>query len=441
MIKEKIRYGYNDLCIVPAVKTSIESRSECDPFYKDNTLPIFASPMSAVVSVENFHLWERNNIIPILPRNIDYNIRYDFLRQGKWVALSLTEFEDIFINNDDFVEEVSVIPHVLIDVANGHMQHLIDICKKVKRGWGDNIVLMAGNIANPDTYIEYCEAGIDYVRCSIGSGSCCTTASNTAVHYPIASLIDEINTIKESRKHIYESAYDKFCTKIIADGGIRNFSDVVKALALGADYVMIGGVFASFIESAGEVWDIIGNDYHKYNLIGEEYISDLDFINKQVDSDYLTNKLLVKGFFMDPITNKIIESSTPKTIFDNREGIDVLINYTDTGYLHYYIIDLYNDKMTEDTNRLLISCNIKKRMYGMSTKTAQRLIKSNNELKTSEGIEKTIDVKYTMKQWTENMIDYLKSAMSYCGCTKLSQFIGKQTLVVQSSSEIFAVNK
>jgi hypothetical protein len=80
-------------------------------------------------------------------------------------------------------------------------------------------------------------------------------------------------------------------------------------------------------------------------------------------------------------------------------------------------------------------------MYGMSTKTAQRLIKSNCELKTAEGIEKTIDVKYTMKQWTDNMIDYLKSAMSYCGCTKLSQFIGKQELVVQSSSEIFAVNK
>ena len=80
-------------------------------------------------------------------------------------------------------------------------------------------------------------------------------------------------------------------------------------------------------------------------------------------------------------------------------------------------------------------------MYGMSTKTAQRLIKSNCELKTSEGIERTIDVNYTMKQWTENMIDYLKSAMSYCGCTNLNQFIGKQNLVVQSLAEIIAVNK
>ena len=261
MIKEKMKYGYNDLCLEPCVVSNIKSRSECNPYYGLSELPIFASPMSAIVNVENFNLWERNGITPILPRNIDYNIRYDFLRQGKWVALSLSEFEDIFINNDNFVKESNLIPHVLIDVANGHMKHLINICKKVKKCWGDNIVLMAGNIANPDTYREYCDAGIDYVRCSIGSGSCCTTASNTAVHYPIASLIDEINTIKETRKLIYGETNDIFYTKVIADGGIRNFSDVIKALALGADYVMIGGLFASFIESAGVIAE--GDNYIK----------------------------------------------------------------------------------------------------------------------------------------------------------------------------------
>ena len=77
----------------------------------------------------------------------------------------------------------------------------------------------------------------------------------------------------------------------------------------------------------------------------------------------------------------------------------------------------------------------------MSTKKAQCLIKSDCELKTAEGISKIVDVKYTMGQWVENMIDYLKSAMSYCGARTLMDFIGKQELIVQSSSEIFAVNK
>jgi hypothetical protein len=80
-------------------------------------------------------------------------------------------------------------------------------------------------------------------------------------------------------------------------------------------------------------------------------------------------------------------------------------------------------------------------MYGMSTKTAQRLIKSDNELKTAEGIEKTIEVKYTMKQWVDNMRSYLRSTMSYCNAFSLEQFIGKQTLKVQSPSEIYSVNK
>ena len=425
MIKEKIKYGYNDLCLKPCIVSDIKSRSECNPFYANQNLPIFASPMSAVVNVENFHIWEMNGITPILPRNIDYNIRYDYLRQGKWVALSLTEFEDLFIKNDDFFEEASIIPHVLIDVANGHMQHLIDICKQVKTGWGDNIVLMAGNIANPETYREYCEAGIDYVRCSIGSGSCCTTASNTSVHYPIASLIDEINTIKQNRKHIYEPAYDKFATKVIADGGIRNFSDVVKALALGADYVMIGGLFNSILESAGEITNGL-------NIVkGNDYKIDLDVLSEKTD---INNKVIIKGPFTRFYPKEL-------HIFDNCEGVEVIKYENTTHAQYYYLFDIYNHLMNENVKRYILTYNIEKEIFGMSTKKAQSMIKSDVPLKTAEGITKTVPVKYTMKQWTENMIDYLKSAMSYCGCRTLKQFIGKQELIVQSPSEIIAVNK
>lgn len=431
MINTNIGYGYNDLCIVPGKVSNISSRSECNPFYANDKLPIFASPMASVVNVANFHLWEREHITPVLPRNIDYNIRLDYIKQGKWVALSLSEFEELILGSDEFMNNMSVIPHICVDLANGHMQKLISVCAKAKHKYNDNIVLMTGNIANPETYREYCDAHIDYVRCSIGSGSCCTTASNTAVHYPIASLIDEINTIKKSRKHIYESAYDKFCTKVIADGGIRNYNDVIKALALGADYVMVGGLFATFIESAGVVTGFSTTN-EIFNLIHPDYFEkDMNIILKHIDADYLFNKVIVKGEY----------TSLETTIFDNLEGIDVIKTELNDYNQYYYIIDLYNDEMTEFTKRFLISYNIEKQMYGMSTKTAQRLIKSDSELKTAEGIEKTIKVKYTMKQWVENMIAYLRSTMSYCGCTTLSQFIGNVTLKVQSPSEIYSVNK
>ena len=73
MIIQKTCYSYNDLTILPAVISDINSRSECNPFYGDK-LPIFASPMASVVSEENYKIFEDNNITPILPRIKEYDI-------------------------------------------------------------------------------------------------------------------------------------------------------------------------------------------------------------------------------------------------------------------------------------------------------------------------------------------------------------------------------
>jgi len=138
----------------------------------------------------------------------------------------------------------AILPkRVLIDVANGHMQKLYDTAKLIKESYGEKIELMVGNIANPDTYRKYCEIGVDYIRVGIGGGSACTTSANVSIHYPMASLINECAYFKGA----FENP-----TKIVADGGFRNFSDIIKALALGADYVMLGGIFNKTLESCGE---------------------------------------------------------------------------------------------------------------------------------------------------------------------------------------------
>lgn len=174
-IKEK-KYCYDDISIVPAIKSHIEHRSNCNPFLlqHDNYLPIFTAPMSTVVNKENFALFEENHIIPILPRNFDIKTRIEYLKLGKWAAVGLQEFEDLFLNNDwDF----ELYPHVnvLIDIANGHMEklHCIIHDAKVKYKWSHNFKIMAGNIANPLTYVELAKAGCDYVRVGIGGGSGC----------------------------------------------------------------------------------------------------------------------------------------------------------------------------------------------------------------------------------------------------------------------------
>lgn len=374
LIKE-VKYSYNDVTIVPAVVSHIRSRKQCNPFNNDGTLPIFTAPMNTVVNEHNFKKFEENNIIPILPRTVDFKIRYDNSFNGKWSAYSLNEFKEHFVKK---IEGVSTPVKVLVDVANGHMKDLLESCRNAKINNGNKLIIMAGNIANPRTYLEYCRSGIDYVRCSVGTGCGCITSSNVSVHYPIVSLLSEIN---EKRKSInitkvltsFEDS-EIFCeTKVIADGGIRNYSDAIKALALGADYVMIGGLFSQMLESAAITIDAHGEEVN---------IDDTIFVKDE------------------------------KT---------------------YKRLDL-------DFNIVYREYPLYKKFYGMASKEGQ--IALNGEKKnTSEGICKTLSVKYTINGWTTNFIDYLRSAMSYTGCFSLKEFKNNVTLVVNSNKTYDSVNK
>ena len=89
--------------------------------------------------MQNFVEKRNNKIIPILPRNIDYNIRLDFLNRGKWVAFSLDDFYELFINSDDMLNTSNKL-YVLIDVANGHMHKLGDFCRIAKENGIDRRV-------------------------------------------------------------------------------------------------------------------------------------------------------------------------------------------------------------------------------------------------------------------------------------------------------------
>ena len=266
MLCNNVRYGYNDVMIQPCAVSDVEHRYQCNPFIgkvsypteEYDMLPIFAAPMSTVVDLNNYDTFYKNHIYAIIPRNIDWERRKAWIEHGDWVAVSLKEFEDyicVFTNFEKMHPSYNL--KILIDVANGNMSKIFELCKKAKAVHGEHLTIMAGNIANIDTYIQYCECGIDYCRVSIGTGAGCITASNTAIGDGIASLIDEFYLEKNAR-----SIHNRFYTKIIADGGVRNYSDIIKALSLGADYVMVGGLFASCLESAGEVYEKDAADNH-----------------------------------------------------------------------------------------------------------------------------------------------------------------------------------
>jgi isopentenyl diphosphate isomerase/L-lactate dehydrogenase-like FMN-dependent dehydrogenase len=121
------------------------------------------------------------------------------------------------------------------------MSDILRATKRLKIDYPD-MTLMVGNVANPETYRLLSEAGADYIRIGIGNGGGCLTTQQTGVGYPMASLIKECYKV---------SCELKRPAKIVADGGMQDYSDVIKALALGADYVMLGGIFNKALESAG----------------------------------------------------------------------------------------------------------------------------------------------------------------------------------------------
>jgi len=251
MLNKEVKYGLKDISIVPASVSNINSRSECNPYDSSGFLPLFTAPMSSVVDLNNYKLFIENKINPIIPRNIDLEIRKKMCSET-WCAFSLKEFYDMCL----YCEFENGKHYVLVDIANGNIPDLRNTITKAKRTYGDNLQIMAGNIANPKTYVELSNAGADYIRCGIGGGAGCITSSNLGVNFPLGSLISEC----------YEASLQlKSPAKIVADGGIKGYSDAIKCLSLGANSVMCGSVFNKMLESAGETIINVGGTYEIAN--------------------------------------------------------------------------------------------------------------------------------------------------------------------------------
>ncbi len=225
-IKMENKFDFNDILIQPAKVSSIISRKDINPFY-DGFLPLITAPMDTVVNERNNPLFTLLNIRTCLPRGEE--------NQYGFTSYSLAEIETNFLMLDPK-------GMYLIDIANGHMEKLVIVIKRIKRKY-PKLILMVGNIANPQTYVVLSKAGADYVRIGIGNGGGCSTTVHTGVGYPMGSLVSEC---------YFESCKLKKPAKIVADGGMQNYGDIIKTLALGADYVMVGNLFNKAIESCGD---------------------------------------------------------------------------------------------------------------------------------------------------------------------------------------------
>ena len=188
---------------------------------------------------------------------------------------------------------------VVIDTAHGQSKGVLNLVKDFKKKFKDT-QLIVGNIATSSAALELYSLGVDAVKVGIGPGSICTTRVVTGVGVPqISAIMDVANALKGKN------------LPIIADGGIKYTGDSVKALAAGADTVMIGSLFAGVEESPGEKILLEGRSFKSYRGMGslgamqfgskERYFKDMEDDIKKLVPEGVEGRVPYKGQLSDTI--------------------------------------------------------------------------------------------------------------------------------------------
>ena len=270
----KTALTYDDIQLVPkfsAVKSrgDISLRTKLSTNY-DLLIPLVASPMDTVCEVDMavkmfrmggvgcIHRFNTPEEQAQMVRELSYRI---FGENGEGHLLFDWEMEDkipimaaIGVSEQD-KERAKLLDKagatvILIDVAHGDHQNVIDMIHWCKENLRDDIDIIAGNIATAEAAERLQDAGADGLRVGIGGGSLCTTRIKTGFGVPNVTCIEDIVRVAN--------------VPIMADGGIRSSGDIAKALGVGASNVMIGSLIAGTDEAPGQIIEKSNGLYKRY---------------------------------------------------------------------------------------------------------------------------------------------------------------------------------
>src|SRR6266436_655460 len=208
----------------------------------------------------------------------------------------------------DYLERAAELVRVrvdclVIDTAHGHSTRVIDAVREIKRRYPET-QLIAGNVATAEGTRELIEAGVDAVKCGIGPGSICTTRVVTGAGVP---QITAINSCVQAARGTG--------VPVIADGSVKYSGDVAKAIASGADVVMIGSLFAGTEEAPGEVILFQGRSFKTYRGMGsigamregsrDRYAQELTEIESKLVPEGIEGRVPYKGTLADMVTQLV----------------------------------------------------------------------------------------------------------------------------------------
>jgi len=250
--------SYDDVLIAPGF-SDVNSRQDCDTsvllagrggIFLD--VPVIAANMDTVCEAEMCKAIYKHGGVGVLHRNLTVRQRRDqFLDVAEFgwcgIALGINELP-LQTARYFLLEGVSMI---VVDVAHGHSKRVQSVVEGI-RGLVDkngyDCTLVAGNVATADGAEFLADAGADIIKVGIGPGAACTTRLQTGVGVPQLSAVMECS----------DAISDYLGVQVIADGGIKNPGDVAKALAAGANAVMLGGMLASCVEAPGQIKEVDG---------------------------------------------------------------------------------------------------------------------------------------------------------------------------------------
>lgn len=254
-----LAFSYDDVLLVPQ-HSDIKSRENVDletqitPRLKLK-LPFMSSNMSDVTGVEMAIKMGKLGGLGVLPRFMPAEEEADMVakvkKEGLITAAAVGLRNGMFGRAEMLVKAGADV--LFLDVAHGHMAQTIEATKILRENFGKDIDIVSGNVATYEAASDLFKAGADSVKVGIGPGSICTTRVETGFGVPqLTAVIDSAKAARFYKK------------TVIADGGIKNSGDIVKALAAGASAIMAGNLFAGTDEAPGKRIKIDGEIYKQY---------------------------------------------------------------------------------------------------------------------------------------------------------------------------------
>ena len=258
-IKEALTF--DDVLLLPKYSSIVPANTNINVNLSDSInlkLPFLSSAMDTVTESKMAIAIAKNGGIGVIHRNLDVKKQCTEIKKVKKIKLKVGAA--IGTSKAELNRAKSLIDFgvdmIVIDTAHGHSKNVLEMLNKIKK-FSKKITICVGNIATGDAAKLLYNSGADILKVGIGPGSICTTRIVAGIGVPQITALLNVRKVMNKKK-----------IKIISDGGIKFSGDIIKAIAAGADAIMMGSIFAGTDESPGKIFKLNNKFYKLYRGMG-----------------------------------------------------------------------------------------------------------------------------------------------------------------------------